>query len=192
MGTVLPGQESDVLKLPGQQRDPPGWGAGNRAMPPTPELRHIRPACRQPLFFPSTFSLLPPRGRRPGGWGPERKSSLFLLLMFSLERGFSCVHVPDLSQPRSSGFRTTVWTAAQAEVIRYRSRTAAAHAQGGPCCPVPQAWALEAATPSVASCPSKQIWRPVRGWENSDVAPAYNLFNCASKGRPEREGLVTV
>lgn len=136
MGTVLPGQESDILKLPGQRRGPPGWGAGNRAMPP--ELRacgslgtSVLPAVSPSSFPPPSLSFLPGAGAQ-AGWGPERKSPLFLLLMFSLERGFSCVHVPDLSQPRSSGFRTTVWTAAQAEVIRYLSRAAAPHAQGGP------------------------------------------------------------
>lgn len=138
-GTVLPGYESDILKLSSRRRQAGFTGGGDSSC--APKRRGAGFLCRS---LRSSAPLLSSWGRRVGGVGPREKVAFVSPANVFIRKGFSRVHVPDLSQPRSSGFRTTIWTAAQADLIRYLSRAAALHAaeggpSAGPCCR-PRAW----------------------------------------------------
>lgn len=62
MGAVLPGDESDILKLMGRQRGSTSWWGGGQEPRPRAEAQRVssaHPSCPQSLLFPSLFSLLP-------------------------------------------------------------------------------------------------------------------------------------
>lgn len=112
------------------------------------------PAEGQGPQVSSAASVAPsPTPTPPRQGGPlasvEREAPFFLLQMLSSGRG-SCVH-PDLSRSSgSSGFRTRVWTAAHADLIRDLG--------GALANPLGRPW--EAASPSLARCPSEQVLQP--------------------------------
>lgn len=81
-----------------------------------------------------------------------------------------------------------IWTAVRADLIRYLSRAAALHTKGGPGAAGPTGPGPGGGHPLCGQLSIKTGRQPLRGWEDFNVAPAYNLFNCASKGIKGGEG----